>query len=104
MTKKEFFKTKIIPQLEEQILSYEFQLIRNQYILDRLEKEYMELEKNPIFQPGDNLEKNLQERNKRKQEIQKQIEELQKNIAILPLLKEEEEKFLAHFKDFIQKL
>jgi len=104
MTKKEFFIKKIIPQLEEQIFSYDFQLIRNQYILERLKKELEELEKSPIFQVGEDAEQILKERAKRKGEIQEQIEELTKNISILPLLKEEEEKFLNHFKEITEKL
>jgi hypothetical protein len=104
MTKKEFFTKKIIPQLEEQIFSYEFQLIRNQYILERLKKELEELEKSPIFQVGEDVEKTLKERTKRKREIQEQIEELTKNISLLPLIKEEEEKFLNHFKQIVEQL
>lgn len=104
MTKKEFFKAKIIPKLEEQIFSYDFQLIRDQYILERLRKELEELEKNPVFRPGDEVEKILKERNQKKQEVQQQIEEIKKNIAILPLLKEEEEKFLSYFKGLIEKI
>ncbi len=104
MTKKEFFTKKIIPQLEEQIFSYDFQLIRNQYILERLKKELEELEKSPIFQVGEDVEKTLKERAKRKKEIQEQIEELNRNISLLPLIKEEEEKFLNHFKQIVEQL
>jgi septal ring factor EnvC (AmiA/AmiB activator) len=104
MTKKEFFTKKVIPQIEEQIFSYEFQLIRNQYILERLEKELENLEKSPVFQAGDNVEKMLREKAQRKAEIQKQIEEVKRNIAYLPLMKEEEEKFLNYFKNLVEKL
>jgi len=61
MTKKEFFTKKIIPQIEEQIFGYDFQLIRNQYILERLEKELDNLEKVPVLRAGDNIEKILKE-------------------------------------------
>jgi len=104
MTKKEFFIKKVIPQIEEQIFNYEFQLIRNQYILERLGKELENLEKSPVFQVGDNVEKMLRERAQRKTEIQKQIEEIKKNIAYLPLMKKEEEKFLDYFKNLVEKL
>jgi cell fate (sporulation/competence/biofilm development) regulator YmcA (YheA/YmcA/DUF963 family) len=104
MTKKEFFTKKIIPQIEEQIFGYEFQLIRNQYILERLEKELDNLEKTPIFRAGDNVEKILKERAEKKAEIEQQIEEVKRNIEYLPLMKEEEEKFLEYFKEYIEKL
>jgi len=104
MTKKEFFTKKIIPQIEEQIFGYEFQLIRNQYILERLEKELDNLEKTPVLRAGDNVEKILKERNERKTELEQQIEEVKRNIAYLPLMKEEEEKFLEYFKEYIEKL
>jgi hypothetical protein len=104
MTKKEFFTKKIIPQIEEQIFGYEFQLIRNQYILDRLEKSLEDLEKTPVFQVGDNVEKILKERGQRKAELEEQIKEVKKNIDYLPLLKEEEEKFLEYFKNLVEKL
>jgi hypothetical protein len=104
MTKKEFFTKKIIPQIEEQIFGYEFQLIRNQYILERLEKELDNLEKTPVFRAGDNVEKILKERNEKKAEIEQQIEEVKRNIEYLPLMKEEEEKFLGYFKEYIEKL
>jgi hypothetical protein len=104
MTKKEFFTKKIIPQIEEQIFGYEFQLIRNQYILERLEKDLENLERAPLFQPGENGEKILKERNERKVELEQQIEEIKRNIAYLPLMKEEEEKFLNYFKKLVEKL
>jgi hypothetical protein len=104
MTKKEFFTKKIIPQIEEQIFGYEFQLIRNQYILERLEKDLENLEKTPVFQAGDNVEKILKERGQRKAELEQQIEEVKRNIAYLPLMKKEEEKFLDYFKGLIEKL
>jgi hypothetical protein len=104
MTKKEFFTKKIIPRIEEQIFEYDFQLIRNQYILERLEKELDNLEKAPVFQAGDDVERILKERGQRKAEIEKQIEEVKRNIAYLPLMKEEEEKFLEYFKSLIEKL
>jgi cell fate (sporulation/competence/biofilm development) regulator YmcA (YheA/YmcA/DUF963 family) len=104
MTKKEFFTKKVIPQIEEQIFGYEFQLVRNQYILQRLEKELEKLEKTPIFQAGDNVEKILKERAEKKAEIEQQIEEVKRNIEYLPLMKEEEEKFLEYFKEYIEKL
>jgi microcompartment protein CcmL/EutN len=104
MTKKEFFTKKIIPRIEEQIFEYDFQLIRNQYILERLEKELDNLEKTPVFRAGDNVEKILEEKNERKAELEQQIEEVKRNIAYLPLMKEEEEKFLEYFKELIEKL
>jgi len=104
MTKKEFFTKKIIPRIEEQIFEYDFQLIRNQYILERLEKELDNLKKTPVFRAGDNVEKILKERNERKTELEQQIEEVKRNIAYLPLMKKEEEKFLDYFKDLIEKL
>jgi hypothetical protein len=104
MTKKEFFTKKIIPRIEEQIFEYDFQLIRNQYILERLEKELDNLEKTPVFRAGDNVEKILKERGERKAELEQQIEEVKRNIAYLPLMKEEEEKFLNYFKELIEKL
>lgn len=104
MTKKEFFKQKLIPQLEEQIFEYEFQLIRNQYILQRLQKELEEIEKTPILEPTKDIEKILRERGKRKNELQEEIEKVKKNIALLPLLKEEEEKFLEYFKKLVDTL
>jgi microcompartment protein CcmL/EutN len=104
MTKKEFFTKKIIPRIEEQIFEYDFQLIRNQYILERLEKELDNLEKTPVFRAGDNVEKILKERNERKTELEQQIEEVKRNIAYLPLMKEEEEKFLNYFKELVEKL
>jgi cell fate (sporulation/competence/biofilm development) regulator YmcA (YheA/YmcA/DUF963 family) len=104
MTKKEFFTKKVIPQIEEQIFGYEFQLVRNQYILQRLEKELEKLEKTPVFQAGDNVEKILKERAEKKAEIEQQIEEVKRNIEYLPLMKEEEEKFLEYFKEYIEKL
>jgi hypothetical protein len=104
MTKKEFFTKKIIPQIEEQIFGYEFQLIRNQYILERLEKDLENLEKTPVFQAGEDVEKILKMRSQRKAKLEQQIKEVQENIAYLPLMKEEEEKFLNYFKDFVEKL
>jgi|YelNatPaOPRAMG01_1025707.scaffolds.fasta_scaffold03444_11 hypothetical protein len=104
MTKKDFFIKKVIPQIEEQIFGYEFQLIRNQYILEKLKKELDNLEKSTVFQAGDNIEKILKEKAKRKAEIQQQIEEVKRNLTYLPLLKEEEEKFLEHFKKIVEKL
>lgn len=104
MTKKDFFLKKIIPQIEEQIFNYEFQLIRNQYILERLNEELKEFEKEPIFPIGENPEKILRERAKRKAEVEKQIEEVQRNIDYLPLMKQEEEKFLNYFKNLIEKI
>lgn len=104
MSKKEFFIKKIIPQIEEQIFNYDFQLIRNQYILERLNEELKEFEKEPIFQVGEDPEKLLRERTKRKTELERQIEEVQKNIDYLPLMKKEEEKFLDYFKSLIEKM
>jgi cell fate (sporulation/competence/biofilm development) regulator YmcA (YheA/YmcA/DUF963 family) len=104
MTKKEFFLQKIIPQIKEQIFEYEFQLIRNQYILQRLEDELEKLEKTPIFQAGENIENFLKERAKKKAEIEQQIKEVKRNIEYLPLMKEEEERFLEYFKEYIEKL
>jgi|GEM_PF-1691335 len=104
MTKKEFFTKKIIPQIEEQIFGYDFQLIRNQYILERLEKELDNLEKVPVLRAGDNIEKILKERGERKAELEQQIEEVKRNIAYLPLMMEEEEKFLEYFKKLVEKL
>mgnify|MGYP001773316476 CR=1 FL=1 len=104
MTKKEFFIKKIIPQLEEQIFEYEFQLIRNEYILERLQKELEDLEKTPVFQPGDNVEKILKERAKKKAELEQQINEIKANIAYLPLMRDEEKKFLDYLKGLIDKM
>lgn len=104
MTKKEFFTKKIIPQIEEQIFNYEFQLIRNQYILERLETDLKNLEKSPVFQAGDNVEKILKEKAQRKVELEQQIEEVKKNITYLPLMRKEEEKFLEYFKGLIEKM
>lgn len=104
MTKKEFFIKRIIPQIEEQIFNYDFQLIRNQYILVRLHEELKGFEKEPIFQAGEDQEKLLKERVKRKTELERQIEEVQKNIDYLPLIKKEEEKFLNYFKSLVEKM
>jgi len=104
MTKKEFFTKKIIPKIEEQIFEYDFQLIRNQYILERLEKELEKLEKAPVFRAGDDVEKILKERGERKVDLEQQIEEVKRNIAYLPLIKEEEEKFLNYFKKLVRKM
>lgn len=104
MTKKEFFTKKIIPQIEEQIFNYEFQLIRNQYILERLEKDLKDLEKTPVFQAGENVEKALRERGQRKAELEQQIEEVKRNIAYLPLMREEEKKFLEYFKNLTERM
>jgi hypothetical protein len=104
MTKKEFFTKKIIPQIEEQIFGYEFQLIRNQYILERLNEDLEALEKTPVFQARDDVEKILKEREEKKAQLKQQIEEVKRNIAYLPLMKKEEEKFLDYFKNLIEKL
>lgn len=98
MTKKEFFTKKIIPKIEEQIFDYEFQLIRNQYILGRLESELKILERTPILQPGEDIEKALKEIGKRKADLKQEIERIKSNIAYLPLMIEEEKKFLEYFK------
>jgi bacterioferritin (cytochrome b1) len=104
MTKKEFFTKKIIPQIEEQIFGYEFQLIRNQYILERLNEDLETLEKTPVFQARDDVEKILKEREERKAQLKQQIEEVKRNIAYLPLMKEEEERFLDYFKNLVENL
>lgn len=104
MTKKEFFLKKIIPQIEEQIFNYDFQLIRNQYILERLNEELQQFEKDSILPVGEDPEKILKERIKKKNELQKQIEEIQRNIDYLPVMKKEEERFLKYFKDLIEKI
>jgi cell fate (sporulation/competence/biofilm development) regulator YmcA (YheA/YmcA/DUF963 family) len=104
MTKKEFFTKKIIPQIEEQIFGYEFQLIRNQYILERLEKDLEDLDKMPVFKSGEDVEKILKERAQRKAELEQQINEVKRNIAYLPLMREEEERFLDYFKNLVEKL
>lgn len=104
MTKKEFFTKKVIPQIEEQILNYEFQLIRSQYILERLNDELKDLEKEPVFQLGENPENFLKERGQKRAELERQIKEIQKNIDYLPVMKKEEEKFLEYFKKIIEKL
>lgn len=104
MNKKEYFLKKIIPQIEEQILNYDFQLIRNQYILEKLNEKLQELEKELIFEVGQDPEKILKERMRRKTEIEKQIEEVQKNIDYLPLIKKEEEKFLEYLKKIVEKM
>jgi|YelNatPaOPRAMG01_1025707.scaffolds.fasta_scaffold10164_1 DNA-binding transcriptional MerR regulator len=104
MTKKEFFIKKVIPKIEEQIFGYDFQLIRNQYILNKLEKDLEDLEASPVLQAGDNIDKVLKERGQRRAELKQQIEELKRNIAYLPLIKEEEEKFLEYFKNLVENL
>jgi hypothetical protein len=104
MTKKEFFTKKIIPQIEEQIFGYEFQLIRNQYILRRLEKDLEDLDKMTVFKSGEDVEKILKERAQRKAELEQQINEVKRNIAYLPLMREEEERFLDYFKNLVEKL
>jgi hypothetical protein len=104
MTKKEFFTKKIIPQIEEQIFGYEFQLIRNQYMLERLEKELERLNKTPILPAKENVEELLKEREEKKTQLEQQIEKVKKNLFYLPLMKEEEEKFLEYFKRYIEKL
>ena len=72
--------------------------------MERLKKELESLEKPPVFQTGDNVEKILKEKAQRKTEVQQQIEKVKRNIAYLPLLKEEEEKFLEYFKGIVEKL
>jgi uncharacterized coiled-coil protein SlyX len=104
MTKKEFFINKIIPKIQEQIFEYDFQLIRNQYILERLTEELNNLEKVPVFQTGENFEKELKERAKKKVELEQQIEEVKRTITYLPLMIEEERKFLEYFKGLIERL
>lgn len=103
MTKKEFFVKRIIPKIEEQIFDYEFQLIRNQYILERLESELKRLEATPIFQ-GRNIEESLKEIGKRKEDLKKEIERVKQNITYLPLMIEEEKKFLEYFKELSEKM
>jgi len=46
-------------------LSTIFQLIRNQYILERLEKELENLEKMTILEGGDEVEKILERKNRK---------------------------------------
>jgi hypothetical protein len=104
MTKKEFFTKKIIPQIEEQIFGYELQLIRNQYILERLNEDLEALEKAPVFQARDDVEKILKKREERKAQLRQQIEEVKRNIAYLPLMKEEEERFLDYFRNLVENL
>jgi len=104
MTKKEFFTQKIIPKIEEQIFEYDFQLIRNQYILERLEKELENLEKMTILEGGDEVEKILRERTEKKAQLEQQIKEVKRNIAYLPLMREEEERFLNYFKALVERL
>ncbi len=103
MTKKEFFVKKIIPKIEEQIFDYEFQLIRNQYILERLEKEKENLENTTILKPGGEIEKSLKELGKRKAQLEEEIERVKRNIAYLPLMIEEEKRFLEYFKELVAK-
>ncbi len=103
MTTKEFFIKKIIPQIEEQIFTFEFQLVRNQYIFERLKSELENLEKMPLL-AGENVEKALRERAERKAEVEKQLQEVQRNINFLPIIIEEEKKFLEYFKTLVEKM
>ncbi len=104
MTKKEFFIQKIIPQIQEQIWTYEYHLIRSQFALEQLQKELEMLESAQIFKPGEVPEKVLQERKAQKENLRKEIEEAKRNIAVLPLLKAGEERFLEYFKQVVEKL
>jgi|YelNatPaOPRAMG01_1025707.scaffolds.fasta_scaffold20334_2 pyruvate/oxaloacetate carboxyltransferase len=104
MTKKEFFLQKIIPQVEEQIFVYDFQLIRNQYLLERLNKELEAVNKSLIVPPGANQNQFLKEREKKMEELQKEIEKVKENIAYLPLMKAEEEEFLKYLKTLVEKM
>jgi len=104
MTKKEFFIQKIIPQIQEQIWTYEYHLIRSQFALEQLQKELEMLESAQVFKPGEVPEKVLQERKAQKENLRKEIEEAKRNIAVLPLLKAGEERFLEYFKQVVEKL
>ncbi len=104
MTKKEFFIQKIIPQIQEQIWTYEYHLIRSQFALEQLQKELEMLESAQIFKPSEVPEKVLQERKAQKENLRKEIEEAKRNIAVLPLLKAGEERFLEYFKQVVEKL
>lgn len=103
MTKKEFFLQKIIPEIETQIWTYEYHLIRTQFILEELKKQLEEIEKIRIYLPQENPEQKIQIE-KEKEQIKKQIEEAQKNLTIIPLLKAGEEKFLSYFKELVEKM
>jgi hypothetical protein len=72
--------------------------------LERLLEELEELKRTPVFRAGDNVEKILKEREERKRELEQQIEEVKRNIAYLPLMMEEEEKFLEYFKKIGRKV
>jgi hypothetical protein len=104
MTKKEFFVKKIIPQIEEQIFTYEYHLIRSQYALDQLQKELVALEQKRPLKPGEEPEKVLRETQIQKGNLKREIEEAKRNIAVLPLLKSGEERFLEYFKKIVEKL
>jgi len=104
MTKKEFFIKKIIPQIQEQIWTYEYHLIRSQYALEQLQRELEMLEKTQVLRPGEISEEVLKERQSQKENLEREIEEAKRNIAILPLLKAGEERFLEYFKGIVEKL
>lgn len=104
MTKKEFFLQKVIPQVEEQIFNYEFQLIRNQYILERLERELKIFEETPVALAGEDVERAIKERARRKADLEEQIEEVKRNIVYLPTLREEERNFLEYLKNLVAQM
>jgi len=104
MTKKEFFNKKIIPQIQEQIWTYEYHLIRSRFILAQLQKELETLEKSEVFIPGEIAQEAIQKKEREKEVLIKEIEEAKRNIQVLPLLKAGEEKFLEYFKDTIKNL
>ena len=62
------------------------------------------LEKTPVLGSGDDVEEILREKKERKAELEQQIEEVKRNIAYLPLMREEEEKFLNYFKKLVERL
>jgi septal ring factor EnvC (AmiA/AmiB activator) len=104
MTKKDFFTKKIIPQIQEQIWTYEYHLIRSQFILDQLQKELELLETSQLYTPGENVEEVMAKKEREKKTLRKEIEEAKRNLQVLPMLKAGEERFLEFFKKAIKKL
>lgn len=103
MTKKDFFVKKIIPQIQEQIFAFEFQIIRNEYVLERLQKELENLERMPLVDAKD-PEKALREKAQKRAEIEEKIEEIKRNLSYLPFAIEEEKNFLEYVKNLVEKM
>jgi len=100
MTKKEFFIKKIIPQIQEQIWTYEYHIIRNQFALERLKRQLRVFERSQVLKPGEKFT----EREAEKESIKREIEEAKRNLQVLPLLKAGEEEFLEYFQKVVQSL